>query len=366
MNKDTVTRRHGDSDVWQFDTSPYHRVVIPNLRAFRLAVEALGITVVTDEPLARHTTFRIGGPADLYVAATEIVHLAQLADLAALHGIPMTILGGGSNILASDAGVRGVVIANQTRRFGLEIADWGFSNIAPKPEFPNSTADLPQLVAHSGVALAGLARWAIKQGWTGLEWAVSVPGTVGGAVIGNAGAHGGAIADNLSWALVADPGAGTRWLTNAELEFTYRGSLLKQQIAAGQSAPIVLVAGFQLARGDIAEMSTRADGFLARRRASQPVEPSAGSIFRNPPGDHAGRLIEAVGLKGQRIGGAQISPRHANFIINVEVARAADVLDLINLMRVRVFAQFKVKLTPEILFIGDWPQQPPYAPLHEF
>ena len=212
------------------------------------------------------------------------------------------------------------------------------------------------------MALAGLARWTVKNGWTGLEWAVSVPGTVGGAVIGNAGAHGGDIADNLAWALVAYPGQGRRLLTLDDLQFAYRSSLLKRQIAAGETL-VVLAAGFQLKRGDVVEVTARADSFLAKRRASQPVEPSAGSIFRNPPGDHAGRLIEAVGLKGYRIGGAQISPRHANFIVNVENARADDVIALIDLMRNRVFEQFGVELIPEILFVGDWPKQPPYRPL---
>ena len=207
-----------------------------------------------------------------------------------------------------------------------------------------------------------LARWTVKNGWTGLEWAVSVPGTVGGAVIGNAGAHGGDIAGDLAWALVAYPGQGRRLLTKDDLEFAYRSrpSLLKRQLATGETL-VVLGAGFQLEPGDVAEATTRADGYLAKRRASQPVEPSAGSIFRNPPGDHAGRLIEAVGLKGYRIGGAQISPRHANFIVNVENARADDVIALIDLMRARVFEHFGVELIPEILFVGDWSKQPPYG-----
>jgi UDP-N-acetylmuramate dehydrogenase len=348
--------------VWQFDTSPCHRVVISAIPAFRSAVETLEITVVANEPLARHTTFHIGGPADLYAAVSNIDQLERLTQTAATHDIPITILGGGSNILVSDAGVCGLVIANQARDFGLSdsglpIADLGLMYAVPKSEIGN-----PQLVAASGVALAGLARWAVKNGWTGLEWAVSVPGTVGGAVIGNAGAHGGDIAGNLIWALVAYPGQGRRLLAKDDMQFAYRSSILKRQIAAGESLA-VLAAGFQLQPSDVAEMTARADGYLAKRRASQPVEPSAGSIFRNPPGDHAGRLIEAAGLKGYRIGGAQISPRHANFIVNVENARADDVIALIDLMRNRVFEQFGVELIPEILFVGDWPKQPPYSPL---
>jgi UDP-N-acetylmuramate dehydrogenase len=231
--------------------------------------------------------------------------------------------------------------------------------------------------------LAGLARWAIREGWSGLEWAISIPGTVGGAVVGNAGAHGGQIADTLAWALVTYPGRGRQVLSAAELGFGYRSSVLKAPpyppILVGQSTSpqepalspvlssveglpkgweagggIVLAAGFDLVPGDVAAMTAKAAGFLARRRASQPAEPSAGSIFRNPPGDYAGRLIEAVGLKGHRVGGAQISPRHANFIVNTGGATAADVLSLMELMRARVHEQFGVALVPEILLIGSW------------
>jgi UDP-N-acetylmuramate dehydrogenase len=320
--------------------------------------------VAADEPLARHTTFHIGGPADLYAAANDITQLERLAELAAVHALPTTILGGGSNILVSDAGVRGLVIANQARDFGFQISDLRLAGAEAGLETLVLPSDFCILYSASGVALAGRARWIIKQGWSGLEWTVSVPGTVGGAVIGNAGAHGSDIARNLAWALVMYPGQDRKLLTGADLEFTYRSSILKRQAATGGVTPVALAAGFKLQRGDVAEMTSRADGFLARRRASQPIEPSAGSIFRNPPGDYAGRLIEAVGLKGHRIGGAQISPRHANFIINVAQATAADVLALIDLMRGRVFVQFGIELIPEILFLGDWPVNPPYAPLH--
>jgi UDP-N-acetylmuramate dehydrogenase len=302
----------------------------------------LGIPVAAHEPLARHTTFRIGGPADLYAVASTVDQLERLAGIAAEHGVPAVILGGGSNILISDAGVRGLVIANQSR----VIAWHGTRDSEPSAQ--------PGVVADSGVLLAGLARAAIKAGLSGLEWAVSVPGTVGGAAIGNAGAHGGDIAASLVWTQVFYPGQGRRLLTGDEMEFAYRSSLLKRQIASADAPPVVLSATFNLIPGSTAEMSSRADAYLARRRASQPVEPSAGSIFRNPPGDHAGRLVEAVGLKGYRIGGAQISPRHANFIINVGNACAADVRALMDLMRQRVLESTGIELVSEILFIGEW------------
>jgi UDP-N-acetylmuramate dehydrogenase len=177
---------------------------------------------------------------------------------------------------------------------------------------------------------------------------------VGGAVIGNAGAYGSDIAGNLAEARVAYPGQGRRTLTGEQMAFAYRSSLLKRQLASGETQPVVLSAAFKLAAGDAVALADLADSYLARRRASQPVEPSAGSIFRNPPGDHAGRLVEAAGLKGQRIGGAQISPRHANFIVNVGDARAADVRALMELMRKRVFEDTGIELVPEILFMGEW------------
>jgi UDP-N-acetylmuramate dehydrogenase len=303
--------------------------------AFIQAAAAVGVAVVCDEPLARHCTFRIGGPADLYATVCDIGTLEYMGNLAAEHGLPTTILGGGSNVLISDRGVRGLVVANQTREIRLSEPDW-------------------VMMADSGVALAGLARWAIQQGWSGLEWAVSVPGTVGGAVIGNAGAHGGQIADNLAWVLAADPGSGRRVLMADQMKLGYRESILKQQLLAEDRPPTVLQAGFQLVRGDTAEMAARADSFLARRRTSQPVEPSAGSVFRNPPGDHAGRLVEAVGLKGHRIGGVQVSPRHANFIINTGDGRATEVAELIRLIQQRVFESTGIELAPEILYMGDW------------
>jgi UDP-N-acetylmuramate dehydrogenase len=318
--------------------------------------ELLGVAVVSGEPLARHTTFRIGGPADLFAAADEVDTLERLGDLATEHGIPLTTLGGGSNVLISDRGVRGLVVANQTRKIEIGKPD---AAMIETPELDGGAGNQhagrgPHLIADSGVALAGLARWAIREGWSGLEWAVSIPGTVGGAVIGNAGAHGGQIADNLAWALVAEPASGRHVISPDLLEFGYRDSTFKQRLTAASLPFIVLQAGFQLVPGSSAEMAARAESFLARRRASQPVEPSAGSIFRNPPGDHAGRLIEAVGLKGYRVGGVQVSPRHANFIINTGDGRAIEVAELIGLIRQRVYESTGIELIPEILYLGDW------------
>jgi UDP-N-acetylmuramate dehydrogenase len=318
------------------------------VRFAEFAAEArkLGVKMLTDEPLARHTTFRIGGPADLYAVIREAVLLERLAGLATEYSVPTLTLGGGSNVLVSDAGVRGLVIANRTREFRLQ----------------DSTG--VQLVARSGIALAGLARWAIRAGLSGLEWAVSLPGTVGGAVIGNAGAHGGEIAKILAWALVSYTGLGRQTLTVDQLEYSYRSSALKQQPSRGDAKAIVLMAGFRLTHGDVTAMNAQAEVYLAKRRASQPVEPSAGSIFRNPLGDHAARLIDTAGLKGSRIGGALISPQHANFIVNdTGTATASDVVGLIDLVRSRVYDDTGIELKPEIVFVGEWCRQPPYEPL---
>lgn len=319
---------------------------------FESAARRLGIELVHDEPLARHTTFRIGGPADWYAAAPTTERLELLGDLAAEHGVPLTVLGGGSNLLVSDRGIRGLVVANQARWHG-----WGSAYRARRED-----AALPDsyLVAESGVALAGFARWCVRNGLGGLEWAVSVPGTVAGAVIGNAGAHGSDTAANLAWALVREPGGTRQVLLQDDLHYTYRSSRLKDRLldpvqAAG---PIVLAAGFDLKEEDPGPLTERADGYLARRRATQPVEPSAGSIFRNPPGDYAGRLIESVGLKGHRIGGAQVSPRHANFVVNAGGASASDVMATINLIREKVFDATGIRLAPEILFVGEWTAPP--------
>ena len=194
-----------------------------------------------------------------------------------------------------------------------------------------------------------------------------MPGTVGGAVIGNAGAHGSDTAANLAWAAVRYPGCGRQVLARDEMRYVYRSSVLKEQLldaAPATRSRWCWPAGSNFQWGDAARLSRRADEYLARRRATQPVEPSAGSIFRNPPGDHAGRLIESLGLKGQQVGGAQISPRHANFIVNTGNATAADVAALINLVREQVYEAAGITLVPEILFVGEWPERPLVGPVN--
>jgi UDP-N-acetylmuramate dehydrogenase len=329
-------------------------IAVRDTVGFEERLREAGLTVTRDEPLAKRTTFRIGGPADWSVVASTLAQLEAAAEVAAERSVALTVLGGGSNVLISDAGIRGLVVANQTRWHG-PADDWDGER--------HALLRGTQWVAESGVLLAGLARATIRAGRGGLEWAVSVPGTVAGAVIGNAGAHGSDTAANLAWALVWRAGRGREVLSGTDLRYVYRSSLLKEQLLTPDGpGPVVLAAGFDLPAGDVAEMSAKADAYLARRRATQPVEPSAGSIFRNPPGDYAGKLVEGLGLKGHRIGGAQISPRHANFIVNTGDATAADVAALINLARHKVQEATGHVLIPEILFVGDW-AAPPLLPL---
>jgi len=297
-----------------------------------------GLAVRRDEPLASHTTLRIGGPADMFVAASAVDDLVAVLALAQELDVPALVLGGGSNLLVSDRGVRGLVVANGCRSVRRHEGN--------------------VLWAESGANLAGVARQAMRWGLSGLEWCVSVPGTVGGALVGNAGAHGGCVADNLLRATLLNPdGALTEWPA-ARFAYGYRSSALKSAIRSGQPQPVVLAAAFQLQEADPAEMEARAAGFLAHRRKTQPVEPSAGSIFQNPPGDYAGRIIEALGLKGYGQGGAAFSTVHANFIVNRGAANAADVAALINRARQAAWQALGVALTPEILFVGEWPEPP--------
>ena len=291
-----------------------------------------GDRFLADEPLARHTTFRIGGPAEWFLAAETADQLAQAVRLAKAHRMPFFILGGGSNILVADAGVEGLVIAVRCRK--MEVRPDGV------------------VYAEAGAALAGLARTAIRAGLGGLEWAVSLPGTVGGAVVGNAGAHGGCVADSLETVILLAPDGEVVRRSADWLNYSYRYSRLKGQ--RNDDAYIVLAAEFRLSPAPVAELEARAEGFLAQRRAAQPTEASVGSIFKNPPGDYAGRLVEAAGLKGYRVGQAQISPVHANFIVNLGGATAVEVWSLIQLARDAVQQRFGINLELEILRVGRW------------
>jgi UDP-N-acetylmuramate dehydrogenase len=262
--------------------------------------------------------------------------------------LPYFILGGGSNILISDAGIRGLVIYNRCRAVRLDAA--------PCCNYPYD--DRPYLFAESGAAMAGVARRSIREGLAGLEWAVSIPGPVGGAIVGNAGAYGGEFKDVLDSALLIDSHGDVVEYFVSDFHYAYRDSALKRlQPLQAAFKPVVLSANFRLPTGDSAVSKHTAEGFLRHRRSSQPVEPSLGSTFANPPGDFAGRLIEEAGLKGTQLGTVQISTLHANFIVNpggADSASAVDVVRLIEYIQSVIFGRFGVKLTPEVQLVGEW------------
>ncbi|MBI3957301.1 MAG: UDP-N-acetylmuramate dehydrogenase [Chloroflexi bacterium] len=309
---------------------------------------SVGVEWETDKPLAGLTSIKIGGPADYFATVTHPHQLLRLVRWARSVELPYLILGGGSNVLISDAGVRGLVIHNRCRAIRIDPA--------PCCVFPLD--ERPFLYAESGALLAGAARTSINAGLAGLEWAVSVPGTVGGAVINNAGAHAGEVKDSLWDVMLLDESGDVEIVRAGELGYCYRHSRLKRgQIVQGGFGPVVLSANFRLAPGDGEDIRARAQGFLEHRRRTQPVEPSLGSTFTNPPGDYAGWLIDAAGLRGKRIGGIEVSRTHANFLINptgVGGASAADVLALMGLIQENVYQRFGVQLQPEIQRVGEW------------
>jgi len=310
--------------------------------------EALGLTIQCDVALAPFTTMKVGGPADYFVTVKTTDQLLKLVRWARSVQIPYFLLGGGSNILISDRGIRGLVIENRCRQVRIDEA--------PCCLFPHD--DRPYLMAESGAAMAGVARMSIRGGLTGLEWAVSVPGTVGGAVVGNAGAHGGEVKDSLEYVMLIDDNGDVQEYTVTDFDYAYRDSTLKRlKPLVADFKPVVLSANFRLEKGDTTVSTDQADRFLQHRRSTQPVAPSLGSTFVNPPNDYAGRLIEEAGLKGHRVGGVEVSRQHANFIVNpggVDCGTATDVLTLINQIQTRVAAHCGTQLTCEVQLVGEW------------
>ncbi len=288
-------------------------------------------SVVESGALARYTSLRVGGPADLLVMAGSVDALRGAVSLAWQQEVPCRVLGSGSNILVADRGIRGLVIVNKAR--AARIVEGG-------------------LRAESGAALATVARLAVSHGLAGLEWASGIPGTVGGAVVGNAGAWGSDVASILREALVLQPDSSLDTWPTGRFEYAYRTSVLKHQ-DPGRRA-VVLEAEFRLEPAEEQSLRARVAEIAARRRESQPTGASCGSVFKNPPGDYAGRLIEAAGLKGERRGSAVVSPVHANFVVNEGGASASDVWFLIELMRHEVQVRFGIFLDLEIERLGDW------------
>jgi UDP-N-acetylmuramate dehydrogenase len=313
--------------------------------------QAFGSRVQSAVPLARYTAARLGGPADLLLEVETAQDLVDAVSLCWREGLPFVILGGGSNVLVSDAGVRGVVLVNRTRQVIF------YDSAAQALRDTHLTIRDPQRLvwAESGVNFGLLARQAAQRGLAGLEWAVSIPGTVGGAVVGNAGAHGGDMAGNLVLAEILHRGSEQEPLPLRQpwpaekLAFAYRSSVLKRREAVG----VVLGAWLRLENSTPEAVQARMQTFIDYRKRTQPPGASLGSMFKNPPGDYAGRLIEAAGLKGIRIGDAQISPLHANFFINTGNCTAADIFDLIRLVQQTVAEKFAIHLELEIELLGE-------------
>jgi UDP-N-acetylmuramate dehydrogenase len=294
---------------------------------------AFGERLRESEPLAKYTSARIGGPAEFLISAESADELAEQVRAARQLGLRCFVLGGGSNILVSDAGVRGLVILNRARR--VEFRDSG---------------DTPTVWAESGLNFGQLGRQCAARGLGGLEWAATIPGTVGGAVYGNAGAHGGDMAGSLRMADILQQDGSVRQWTREELSFGYRTSALKRL----KANHVVLAAEFALTRCEPLAAQAKIEEFVAHRRRTQPPGASIGSMFKNPRGDYAGRLIEAAGLKGARIGNAEISDQHANFFVNLGECRAADVFALIHRAHEEVKRQFGVDLELEVELAGEW------------
>jgi UDP-N-acetylmuramate dehydrogenase len=292
-----------------------------------------GLQVKVAEPLARYTSMKIGGPADLFVDVLTEPALIRLLPLLDRHRTAFVLLGNGSNVLISDRGFRGAV---------LRLAD-DFKKI----EWHEEASEI-RVLAGAAAAVTQLVRQAVRRGYTDIEFAEGIPGSVGGALVMNAGAYGCEFEKVVDHVVgVARGGAAIR-LTRTEMTFAYR----EAHLPAGM---IVTRVALRLHKAEAARASSNVRELVTRRKSSQPSGyPNSGSMFRNPPGDFAGRLIEAAGLKGRRMGQSQISDRHANFIVNLGGAKASDVRRLMEVARSEVRRRFGVELVPEVKFIGEW------------
>lgn len=299
----------------------------------------LGDRVRFDEPMARHTWFKVGGPADAFAAPESTAELVELVGRAASEGLAFRVVGDGTNLLVTDDGVEGVVIVLRSC-----LRDIGVTG---------RTGDAVRVTAMAGARLQRLCRFAVERGLEGMNFAVGIPGTVGGAIVRNAGASGGSVADVLESVTVLDPTGETAVVERGRLRFAYRSFSLPET-ASGPWQAIVLGGLFCLRRADPERVQREAGSLLERRKASQPLgEPSAGCFFKNPPeGPSAGELIDRAGLKGSRVGDALVSPVHANFIVNAGAATAADILRLRDRIRATVSRRFGTVLEDEVQTIG--------------
>ncbi|HOV79782.1 MAG TPA: UDP-N-acetylmuramate dehydrogenase [Bacillota bacterium] len=296
---------------------------------FRELCNLLPGRVRADEPMKKHTSWRIGGPSDIFVDPASREDLRLVVSYARHWEVPLTVIGRGSNLLVTESGIRGIVV-----KIGR-----GLSRI---------TVDRNTVTAEAGADLSGVAARALSAGLGGFEFTAGIPGSVGGAVIMNAGANGSSIGDLVTEVLLLRYEGEFRRIEKEELDFGYRSSALQRELA------IVVEVNFACRYRDKDLIREDMERYISRRRLTQPLNyPSAGSVFKNPPGDSAGRLIELAGLKGVKVGDAQISTVHANFIVNLGSATAGDVLALIDRARQTVHSRFGVELKLEVKIIGN-------------
>lgn len=299
----------------------------------------LGIKTSRDEPLARFTTMRVGGPADLFAEVRNLFELRGIVRFARSRDIPLFLIGRGSDLVISDAGIGGLVVLVRAAGYQLEGG---------------------RLVADAGLPMARAATVTRDAGLSGLEFGLAIPGTVGGAVWANAGAHGSDVRSVLGEAIVVTADGSEAMLGPDELCMAYRETRLKHGVAGRPE--VVIAATFQLQPAESETIAARLDDIRRWRQAHQPVgQKSAGSVFRNPEGESAGRIIDELGLKGRRVGGAVVSPRHANFIVNDGAASAADVRRLAEQVRAVVRRERGLQLRFEVEFVGDWGAEDEWA-----
>jgi UDP-N-acetylmuramate dehydrogenase len=288
-----------------------------------------------DEPLKRYTAWKIGGPADALLEPTDAEELIEAVEMARGHGVPVTVLGGGTNVLVRDGGIRGLTIRLAKSLTGVQIKG-------------------RSVTAEAGVLYPVLANTTAGSGLKGLEFATGIPGTVGGAVYMNAGAYGGETKDVLDWADVFQEGKVVRMHNDVEtllatsLRLAYRRSVL-------QDHPdwVVLRAGYTLEPGNPSELKASIKEFRAQRMNGSPNRPSCGSTFKRPPGDFPGRVIEAAGLKGTRVGQIEVSPEHANYLVNLGGGTAREALALIELVKEKVRERMGIDLEEEVRVMGE-------------
>lgn len=283
-----------------------------------------------NEPMKQHTSFKVGGPADVFFEPGDVEELRRTMRFVRENKLPYYIIGNGTNLLVGDKGIRGAVI---------KVGE----------SFGSIQIDEEKATVECGVLLSTLSKAVAKQNLTGLEFASGIPGYLGGAIAMNAGAYGGEMKDVVEWVEVLDENLNIQRYTNSEMEFRYRGSIVEPR------GLIVIRCGLKLKKGDPEQISATMADLNQKRKTKQPLHlPSAGSTFKRPAGYFAGKLIEDAGLRGFGIGGAQVSELHCGFVVNIGDATAKDVLDLIRHIQSAVYDKFQVKLETEVKILGEF------------